>query len=576
MKKSNFYWQLIICLLILSSCANKSSKEAAYIPKDATSVLTLDMTALQQKLREGGMSTDSLIFIAFGNDSASQKMKKMMTEGKNESGINWNEKIFLFTNQQSFSDKSTSTSVNMLGTLGDVTQLEKYLLRQEEFKDKAIIREKAYSYLQGTGDIQVSWNKEVCIVTHYSHPSIPVFDTIEMIFKKPLIVDIPKESKAETDLFFSQKTTQSLASIDVFNQMFREKADGYIFSSSNSSLNLLKNLPFNPPKLEELLKNNYSTAALHFEKGKLRVQSNTYVNPALGNILSKYAGPVANFSLVKDYPSKDINLVSLVSFNPEIIGGILKHIELESFAESFLNKNGLSMDDIYKAFKGELAVVVSDLNFSSPDPMMKRDELSLERGLPIANILMRIPVGDSKRYTKIMDLGVKSGMLNKVGNQYRSGSGNSASSFFVLGDDKNLFIATNAALYNNYLASAGKPNSFFTQAPLSKYTASSTLFYANIASTIHGMVPDSTKSSYSRLLYLLAGTCKELVLNSDNFDGKTLHSQAELIMQQANTNSLISMIRLLSAAAKEIKAENEATFSEFSEIPIPEHLEEDK
>ena len=234
------------------------------------------------------------------------------------------------------------------------------------------------------------------------------------------------------------------------------------------------------------------------------------------------------------------------------------------------------MDDLYKAFKGELAVVVSDLNFSSPDPMMKRDELSLERGLPIANILMRIPVGDSKRYTKIMDLGVKSGMLNKVGNQYRSGSGNSASSFFVLGDDKNLFIATNAALYNNYLASAGKPNSFFTQAPLSKYTASSTLFYANIASTIHGMVPDSTKSSYSRLLYLLAGTCKELVLNSDNFDGKTLHSQAELIMQQANTNSLISMIRLLSAAAKEIKAENEATFSEFSEIPIPEHLEEDK
>ena len=80
MKKSNFYWQLIACLLFLSSCANKSPKEAAYIPKDATSVLTLDMTALQQKLREGGMSTDSLIFIAFGNDSASQKMKKMMME----------------------------------------------------------------------------------------------------------------------------------------------------------------------------------------------------------------------------------------------------------------------------------------------------------------------------------------------------------------------------------------------------------------------------------------------------------------------------------------------------------------
>ena len=576
MKKSNFYWQLIICLLILSSCANKSSKEAAYIPKNATLVMGLNMSELQQKLKEGGMSSDSLISIVFGNDSTSLKMKKLVMEGKNESGINWNEKLFVFVNQQSLADKSTATSVNVLGTTGNIIQLEKYLVKQEEFKDKTIKREKAYSYLQGSNDLQVSWNKEVCIVTYFMHPTTPVFDTTEMTFKMPSPADIPKESKAETDLFFTQKTTQSLASVDEFNQMFREKADGFIFSSSNSALPMLKNLPFNPPKLEELLKNNYTTATLHFEKGKLRIQSNNYVNPALGNILSKYAGPVVNFSLVKDYPSKDINLVSLVSFNPEIIGGILKHVELESFAESFLNKNGLSMDDIYKAFKGELAVVVSDLNFSSPDPMMKRDELSLERGLPIANILMRIPVGDSKRYTKIMDLGVKAGMLNKVGNQYRSGSGNSASSFFVLGDDKNLFIATNAALYNNYLASAGKPNSFFTQAPLSKYTASSTLFYANIASTIHGMVPDSTKSSYSRLLYLLAGTCKELVLNSDNFDGKTLHSQAELIMQQANTNSLISMIRLLSAAAKEIKAENEATFSEFSEIPIPEHLEEDK
>jgi hypothetical protein len=36
------------------------------------------------------------------------------------------------------------------------------------------------------------------------------------------------------------------------------------------------------------------------------------------------------------------------------------------------------------------------------------------------------------------------------------------------------------------------------------------------------------------------------------------------------------MIRLLSAAAKEIKSENEATFSNFSELPIPEQPKKDK
>jgi len=576
MKKSNFYWQIIACLLILSSCANHSPKEAAYIPKDATGVLVLDMNALQQKLREGGMSTDSVILIAFGNDSTSKEMKKMIFDGKNESGINWNEKLFLFTNQQSFPDKSTATSANVLGTIGNVAQLEKYLLRQEEFKDKTITREKAYSFLQGTGDIQVSWNKEVCIVTHFSHPTMPVYDTTEMIYKKPMLVDIPKETKAETDLFFSQKTTQSLASVDVFNQMFREKADGYIFSSSNSSLNLLKNLPFNPPKLEELLKNNYSTATLHFEKGKIRVQSNTYVNPALGNLLNKYAGPTVNFSLVKDYPSKDINLVSLASFNPEIIGGLLKQVELESFADNFLQKNSLSMQDLYKAFKGELAIVVSDLKFATPDPMMKRDEISQETGVPMVNILMRLPVGDSKSYTKLMDFGVKSGVLKKVGNQYRTASANAAGSFFVLGDDKNLFVASDSALYNNYQASIGKPNSFFSEAPFNRYKASSTLFYANIASTIRGLIADSTKPGYRETLYRFSNTCKEVVLTSDNFDGKTIHSQGELIMQQADTNSLISLIRFLSVTAKEVKEQDEKFHAEMSKTPILENIIKEK
>jgi hypothetical protein len=98
MKKSNFYWQLIACLLILSSCANNSPKEAAYIPKNATLVMGLDMNELQQKLKEGGMSSDSLISIIFGNDSTSLKMKKLVMEGKNESGINWDEKLFVFEN----------------------------------------------------------------------------------------------------------------------------------------------------------------------------------------------------------------------------------------------------------------------------------------------------------------------------------------------------------------------------------------------------------------------------------------------------------------------------------------------
>jgi hypothetical protein len=194
----------------------------------------------------------------------------------------------------------------------------------------------------------------------------------------------------------------------------------------------------------------------------------------------------------------------------------------------------------------------------------------------MVNILMRLPVGDSKSYTKLMDFGVKSGVLKKVGNQYRTASANAAGSFFVLGDDKNLFIASDSALYNNYQASIGKPNSFFSEAPFNRYKASSTLFYANIASTIRGLIADSTKPGYRETLYRFSNTCKEVVLTSDNFDGKTIHSQGELIMQQADTNSLISLIRFLSVTAKEVKKQDEKFHAEMSKTPILENIIKEK
>ncbi|MBU3745544.1 MAG: DUF4836 family protein, partial [Sediminibacterium sp.] len=402
--------------------------------------------------------------------------------------------------------------------------------------------------------------KDVCVLTYYIHETQPTYDTVEMTFKEATPANIPKECKEEADKFFTQSTSQSLASVEVFNEMFREKADGFIFSSSNSSLPMLRKLPFNPPKLEELLKNNYTTATIHFEKGKVRIQSNNYTNPVLNNLLGKYAGPVVNFSLVKDYPSQQINLVSMASFNPEIIGGILKHLDLEGFANSYLEKNGLQMKDVYKAFKGELSVVVSDIHYSQPDPMKKRDELSMERGLPQGNFIVKIPVGDVTSYHKIMDMAVTSGLIVKTGTEYHS-SGVPGASLYFLGNDQQIIIASDSSFYTKSLANTGKNNPLFTKEPISKYNASSILFYMDIASTIHGLIPDSTNSKYNKLLYQIGANCKEVVLTTGNFDGKTTASQAELLMQNNNVNSLVSIVQLLAFVMDEFKEKNEADYT---------------
>ena len=556
MKNTLSFCLLIGGLLLLASCSNKTPKEAAYIPKTASFVLTLDLNQLQQKLNEGGYATDSLITMFAGKDSAAEKMKKLLQDGRKQSGINWNEKIFVFVNQNDFPDKSSSTSINIMASTSDENAVGKYLLQQEEFKNKKIQQEKNYSYIQDEKEWQVSWNKDVCMLTYYMHETLPTYDTVKMYFEEPKPADLPKECKAEADKFFTQSTSQSLATVEVFNEMFREKADGFLFTSSNSSLPMLRKLPFNPPKLEELLKNNYTTATIHFEKGKVRVQSNNYTNPVLNNLLGKYAGPVVNFSLVNNYPSQQINLVTMASFNPEIIGGILKHLDLEGFANSYLEKNGLQMKDVYKAFKGELSVVVSDIQYSKPDPMKKRDELSMERGLPQGKFIVKIPVGDVTSYRKIMDMAVTAGLIVKTGTQYHSG-GVAGAALYFRGNDQEIIIASDSTFYNQSLAKNTKTNPLFTKEPISKYNASSILFYMDIASTIRGLIPDSTNSQNNKLLYQIGATCKEVVLSTGNFDGKTTASQAELLMQNNNVNSLVSIVQLLAVVADELNKNKE-------------------
>ena len=47
-------------------------------------------------------------------------------------------------------------------------------------------------------------------------------------------------------------------------------------------------------------------------------------------------------------------------------------------------------------------------------------------------------------------------------------------------------------------------------------------------------------------------------------------------MQQADTNSLISLIRFLSITAKEVREQNEKFHDEMSETPIPENIIKEK
>ena len=543
---------VILIAITVASCKNNTPKEAKYIPKEAGFVLTLDPQQMQDKLQKGGISIDTLMKRIFKNDSLDTKDKARINEFRENAGMDWNGKIFVFMVQKINGDNSMSNTISVLGSLKDQTKLETFLKSQQEAKGKEIKKEKDYSYMVLNGESMIAWNDQQIIATMYTHIQKPVYDTVEMTFKRPNPANTEAEMKVQVGKYFTQKPSESLADVSIFTDMFKEKADGYMFSSANSSLAGLSMLPIQIPKMEELLKDNFVTATLSFDDGKIVAKSTSYTNQLLGSVLKQYAGPTVNLSMIEHYPSNNINGIMLASFNPEIFGGILKQLEVEGLVNSFMEKVGFTSQDLYKSLKGDIAVVVSDINMSHPEPQSKTDETSIRKKKAMGKMIFTAPVGDKLAFAKIMDKGVEQGILKKEGGTYKAGGLFSFMGLYIIADEKNLTIASDSLTYVQYMAKSTK--SVINKEALEIFKGKSTVFYFDLAGTLNGFARDSS-GAYNHSINNAKTAFKDVIATSDNFDGKNIKAQLEVRMQNEKQNSLVTLTSLLADIAIDMRVQ---------------------
>jgi hypothetical protein len=548
-------WMLLLAA-IFSSCSSKAPKEAKYIPKDASFVFIADPQQMEEKLQKGGISVDSLIARLFKNEPADSKDRAEFDDFTKNSGIDWESKLFIFVQQKTHPDKSSTNIFNVLGGLKDVAKLEAYLQKHEEFKAKPIQKEKDFNYIVQKDGTVFSWNRDQLLVSVGTHQSKFSFDSITGEPGSIPSFDVTAEVKQEVTRYYTQKLSESMADVKPFTSMFKDKADGYIFSSSNGAMAGLSMLPFNIPKLEELMKDNYSTATLTFEDGKILMKSTAYTNPMVTNLMKQYASPTVDLSLVERFPASKINGFMLFAVNPGIIGGVLKQLEVEGLVNSFLQKSGLAAEDIYKAFKGEMALAVADLGMTGVEPQMKTDERSMVKKQPWGKILLNAPVGDKTAFFKLMDKGVEMGVLVKQNNVYktapaiRGAAGFIGMDVFLQADEKNLVIASDSVTYAQYMA--GTSTAAIDKDILARFKGKTGAFYFDIAGTIGGFIKDST-GGYNRSMMTAKQTFRDIIGSVDQFEGNSVKSIFEVRMQDEKQNSLVTLTRLCTDIAVDMR-----------------------
>lgn len=548
---------LLFVAQTMVSCKNNVPKEAKYIPKEASFVMVLDPQQMQDKLQKGGISIDTLIGRIFKNDSDS-KDRAEFNKIKDSAGFDWNNKLFVFMQQKTNTDKSQSSIVSVIGGLKDASRFEAWFKKQDEHKDMAIKKEKDYSYVVAhSGSVIIAWNDQQLIATMYTRTQKPFYDTVAMTFKPPVPSNNDSDMKQVVDHYFTQKVNESLADEKMFTDMFKEKADGYMFTSTNGSLAAISSLPFNVPKLEEFMKDNYSTATLTFEDGKILAKSTFYPNKFVQNVFKQYPAPTVDLSLLEHYPSQNINIAILAAFNPQTMSGVLKQLEVEGLVNSFLEKVGLNSQDIYKALKGDVALVVSDLGMPevSALPPTKHDEKSMMMAhkKSFGKMILNIPVGDKVSFMKLMDKAAEHGFIVKQNNTYKAAGMLSTLGIFVMADEKNLIIASDSLTYTQYMTKTGQ--AVINKEVVDRFKGKAAAFYFDIAGTIGGFSKDSTGGGFHHSLGLAKQTFKDMIGSSEPFDGSTIKGVFEVRMQNEKQNSLVTLTSLITDIAVDMRVQ---------------------
>lgn len=554
MKTMQANYRLFLCMILLAglltACGNHAPKEAKYIPKDVSAVLVLDPQNLHDKLEKSGINMDTLINRLFNRGGVDSAGRTKFYDIRDAAGINWNDKIYFFSLQGSNENQATSIVLNLMGGLTDAKKFEAFLKKQPSLLNKTVQKEKDYSYIIISGESMLAWNESNVIGSVYHSNVKPYYDSVAMKFIVPEKANMEKELKGEVVKYFTQKESESLASIEAFGNMFKTKSDGYAFSSTNHYLSILGTMPLQLPKLEELVKDNYIASTLSFEDGKVVATATTYTNSFVSSILKKYAGPTVNLSLIENYPSENINMIMMASFNPEIFGGVLKQLEVEGLVNNFMEKTGFSSQDLYKTLKGDIAVVVSDLSLPTKDFKVKNDSTLIVERKPLGKMIFNAPVGDPIAFAKIMNKAVEMGYFTKNGSVYSAGKLMSFMGMYVHADEKNLIIASDSLTYAQYLSN--KTKAVISNEALNMFRGKSAVAYFDIANTIKGFLNDQS-GDYKNSLVTAKETFKDMIISSDNFDGSTLKGKFEIRLNNEKQNSLVTLTSLFTDIAVDMR-----------------------
>lgn len=523
---------------MLSACS-KTPEQGKHIPKTAALVLGINSKQIQEKLVTEGLTVDKL-FEAVQQKDTSNEMAKALKEAEN-SGVDLKGDVFVAMVP---GDKGNGY-VMAVAKLKDAAKFETFL---KEKSKKEIKAGKDFKFMEDE-DGAVGFNNETIIGVFSFNPNKfgdaygGENDPFAALGDSAAPAAPKAPEKANTpeilDGLFHLKADESVATIESFKAVQKEKGDVIFWMSSEQIYAFNPGTPSGVAALvstnvKKLTAGAFQTAAVHFENGKIKMNSNAYAGTEMKEIMKKYPMEKVNMSMLETYPSENVLGFVLMNFDLRMLGDILKLIGMDGFANMGLAEAGLTLDDVLKAFKGEFALIGSDFSVVSQPSAW---DSTYKTTKPQAKWVFNLKVGDKAAFEKIMSSPQVAPMFTKKGNEYVPNEG-LAGAMGVSINNERILLSSDAELMAAYAAGKGKVK--LDEGIESKAKGNVMSMYLSIEKIVNNIPAEEMKVPDS-VLNDIKGLLKDLTVATEPYNGTSQKSTIELNFKNEGQNTLVQL-----------------------------------
>lgn len=356
---------LSFCLLVVMAFAacNSIPDHARYIPKDAAAVVGIHTGTIGKKIAWSKITGSPLL------DELEKKMKENGGPGTlrdmQEAGIDGKSTVYIYYKSPALLDNR----VTGLLPLEDAAKWEAYL--KKKMPEAIISSRNGHKEAQLSPMAYVGWNDKLAIITSVVQTKTEVvFDTTitadgdtAMVANSSFAPIDKAVLQTALDSAFVRQGDNAVTEDSRFTKLEKDGHDLTFWMNYDAAL---RNVPaMGMMNMNTFWQNSALAYGIDFNKGEVVAKMRYYVADVLKEAAKELGKEKVDKEIIDHLPSQNLNALLAYHLSPKGLKLMLEKMNVLGVANLALSQQGISTDDIFNAFQGDMVVSINNLTISN-------------------------------------------------------------------------------------------------------------------------------------------------------------------------------------------------------------------